>query len=172
MYLAFRFEGDIHASLECVPLCVRRKLDLAALKISLEGWQALARAERIALCHLPVDGPGDLAMYRDVLHGFCARAGVELKPLHDDDAAARTWNATSIPPRLDARLRELGARLDDAAWRALPEDPRYALFKLSDPKRDPRKLAACCAELGLVDGPVPPIAPEHVVCLPAQERAR
>ena len=55
MYKRFTFEGDIHESLDCVPLSVRRKLDLAALKISLDGWQQLSRAERLSLCHLPVD---------------------------------------------------------------------------------------------------------------------
>ena len=47
MYKRFEFEGAIHDTLECVPMSVRRKLDLATLKISLAGWQALSRAERL-----------------------------------------------------------------------------------------------------------------------------
>ena len=150
MYKQFRFEADIHTSLDCVPLTVRRKLDLAQLKISLQGWQALTRAERLALCHLPAESDADIEIYREVLAGLCARAGVALAPLHDADAAARSWNAASVPERLGARLRELGVSLDDGRWRALDEESRYALLKLADPNKHKEKLHAACVELGLL----------------------
>lgn len=167
MYKQFKFEGAIHEVLDCVPLTVRRKLDLAQLKISLQGWQALSRPERLALCHLPVDTAQDVAVYREVLQGFCARAGVPLKPLSDEAAAARAWNAAEVPAPVAARTAELGARLDAAAWRALDEESRYALLKLADPKRTPEKLQAACVELGLFEGPAPEISPSAAVCKPA-----
>lgn len=167
MYKQFRFEGEIHASLECVPLTVRRKLDLAQLKISLEGWQALTRAERLALCHLAVDSAAEIEIYREVLRGFCARAAVPLKELNDPEAAARSWNAPEAPARLAQRAQELSARLDGGTWRALDEESRYALVKLSDPKRNPAKLAAACVELGLIEGPAPELSPDVAVCKPA-----
>jgi len=119
MYKQFAFEGDIHQKLDCVPLCVRRKLDLAQLKVSLQGWQALPRAERLALCHLPVESNEEVAVYREVLADFCARAAVPLAPLQDADAAARAWNAREIPAALAARLQGLGVKLELDAWRAL-----------------------------------------------------
>jgi hypothetical protein len=182
MYRAFAFEGDIHRSLDCVPLSVRRKLDLAGGKISLAGWQALTRAERLALCHLPVEGDGDVAVYREVLQAFAARAGVPLKPLVDPDAEARVWNANVPPPQLAKRLAELAARLaagptapsaqpggagivlDPPRWRALDEEARYALFKLADPKREPAKLHAALVELGLAPGPAPAVVPDVAIC--------
>ena len=155
MYLKFELEGDIHDSLHCVPLCVRRKLDLAALKISLDGWRALTRAERLALCHLPIDGEGDRAVYREVLQGFCARAGVPLSPLGDPDASALRWNEPGVPGALRTALASLGLALADPRWRALPEEARYALLKLARPGHDLARLHAACAELGLCQGAPP-----------------
>jgi hypothetical protein len=146
MYRRFAFEGDMHVSLACVPLAVRRKLDLAALKISLAGWQALSREERLALCHLPVDTPEDLAIYGEVLRGFAARAGVPLGPLPEATSAA--WSLRGLLARLDARLGGV-AELDATRLAALTEEERYALWKLADPAREPDKLRGALLELDL-----------------------
>jgi hypothetical protein len=147
MYQRFAFEGDVHSSLACVPLAVRRKLDLAELKISLAGWQALSREERLALCHLPVDAAEDLAVYREVLRGFAARASVQLAPLPGGPMERSAWSAAGVLGRLKERLA--GAPVDAARLDALPEEARYALFKLADPKRDVAKLHAALRELDL-----------------------
>src|SRR5207248_8286849 len=81
MYLRFAFEGDVHETLATIPLAVRRKLDLAGLKLSLAGWTALSRAERLAVCHLPVESRADLEIYREALRGFAERAGHPVVPL-------------------------------------------------------------------------------------------
>ena len=146
MYRRFTFEGDMHVSLACVPLAVRRKLDLAALKISLAGWQALSREERLALCHLPVDTPEDVAIYREVLTGFAARAGVPLGPLPEADPAA--WSLRGLLARLEERLGG-GAELDATQLAALNEEERYSLWKLADPARAKEKLHGALLELGL-----------------------
>jgi hypothetical protein len=166
MYKQFKFEGEVHDLLDCVPLTVRRKLDLVALKISLEGWQALPRAERLSLCHLPVDTASDLAMYAEVMRAFCSAHRVPLKPLQDPDAEARTWSQQVPPARLVVRAVALGVDVA-AAWPGLDEECRYALVKLSDPKRDPAKLPAALVELGLLQGPVPQPQPSVAVCTPA-----
>ena len=147
MYRRFDFEGDIHSSLSCVPLTVRRKLDLAELKISLAGWQSLERAERLALCHLPVDTAADLAVYREVLAGFAARAGVALTPLGGGPVEPAAWGAAGVLARVRERLGGAGD-LDEARLGSLDEEERYALFKLADPKRAPEKLRAALEELG------------------------
>jgi hypothetical protein len=147
MYRRFALEGEeMHVSLSCVPLTVRRKLDLAELKISLAGWQTLSREERLALCHLPVDGEGDLDVYREVLKGFAARAGVPLTPLGGGPVSPSDWSADRVQARLKDRL---GETFDAARLGALDEEARYALFKLADPKREPDKLRAAVRELGL-----------------------
>lgn len=151
MYRQFVFEGDVHQALDCVPLVVRRKLDVAGLKISLAGWQALTRAERLALCHLPVDGAEDLAVYQEVMRAFAERAGAELKALPATETDAGAWAASAVPERVRTRAVELGCGAAlEARWAGLDEEARYALHKLADPKREPGKLAAALGELGIV----------------------
>jgi hypothetical protein len=164
MYKQFAFEGDVHASLDCVPLTVRRKLDLAAIKLSLEGWQRLGREERLCLCHLPVDSPDEVAVYREVLLAFCQRREVTAKPLQDPVAEGRLWNAATVPPAVRERAEALRSSLDDEKWRALDEECRYALLKLADPKRQPEKLEAALVELGLLSGPAAARAPTVLGC--------
>jgi hypothetical protein len=173
MYKRFAFEGDVHTSLECVPLTVRRKLDLSGIKISLAGWQQLARDERLSLCHLPVDCPEEIAIYREIFLAFCARRHVPWKPLQDPAVDARLWNAPKIPTELSARTQALGVQLDEETWAGLDEESRYALVKLVDPKRQPEKLAAALCELGLLAGPVPATACEASgPCTPPSPAAR
>jgi hypothetical protein len=148
MYKPFAFEGEVHESLSCVPLTVRRKLDVAGLKISLEGWQTLTREERLALCHLPIDSDAEVAVYQEVMRGFCARHAVPLKPLTEVRDQGRSWNTDDVPVAVTTRLREVGGDLPVAGWRALDEESRYALLKLADPKQAVAKFRAALAELG------------------------
>src|SRR5580704_2243 len=55
MMREFKFEDEMHTTLACVPMAVRRKLDRVGVKIGLEQWKALGRGERLAICHLPVE---------------------------------------------------------------------------------------------------------------------
>ena len=61
MLRRFKFEDEVHQSLSCVPMAVRRKLDQAGVKISLEQWQTLRRGERLAICHLPTESDEERA---------------------------------------------------------------------------------------------------------------
>lgn len=153
MYLRFAFEGSVHAQLDLVPLAVRRKLDLAGSKISLAGWQALSRAERLALSHLPVDSEDEVGVYREVLSGFAARVGSELEPIAASESDRGVWETPAPPASVLARLdgdefAVQRAALEDA-WSALGEEARYALVKLAHPKRPTEKLLAAMGELGL-----------------------
>ena len=42
----FAFEADFMGSWRCIPLCVRRKLDLSGIKLKLRHWLALDQRER------------------------------------------------------------------------------------------------------------------------------
>jgi len=149
MYLRFAFEGDLHRTLEFIPLSVRRKLDLAGLKPSLAAWTALTRAEKLAVCHLPVDGPEDLDVYREALQGFAHRAGHVVDPVEGGPADPAAWGPSRLPAGVAARLAETGARLSPEQWSALSEEARYALVRLAEPRRNPEKLIAALRELKL-----------------------
>ena len=149
MYKRFAFEGNVHETLDCVPLTVRRKLDLVGLKVSLAGWQSLPREERLALCHLPVDEACELEVYREVFRAFAARANVPLSPLPEEVSTRTRWNADAPPPPVRARLDAMGHALAPAQWAGLDEESKYALVKMAEPQRDPRKFGWVLAELGL-----------------------
>jgi hypothetical protein len=145
MYRRFDFEGAIHEILDCVPLVVRRKLDLVGLKISLAGWQKLPFEDRLALCHLPVDGAVDLDVYARVLRAFTSRIDVPLSDL--TKSSPTEWTAERAIARIADRLPSHA--VDAARVAALSEEERYAIVKLADPKREPHKLTLLLGELGL-----------------------
>src|SRR5262245_53498513 len=105
MYRKFAFEGEVHEKLDCVPLTVRRKLDLAAFKISLKGWQDLSAEERLGLCYLPVDTDEEVAVYREVFRGVGSGRSVPRSPL--PTANPSDWSAVADPARVVTRLTEL-----------------------------------------------------------------
>jgi len=49
MIREFQFEDEMHTTLACVPMAVRRKLDRIGVKVGLEQWKALGRGERVAI---------------------------------------------------------------------------------------------------------------------------
>src|ERR687886_59600 len=97
MYLRLELEGDLHRTLEFIPMAVRRKLDLAGLKLSLQAWTGMNRGERLAVCHLPVDGPGDLDLSREALRVFAERAAHPVPPLEGGPIDPSAWGAVKIP---------------------------------------------------------------------------
>jgi hypothetical protein len=125
MFRRFDFEKDLYETLEFMPLSVRRKLDLAGVKLHLKEWQALSRAQRMVICHFPVASPeecGVLAAFlRDAVK---ARAGTELattKPAAPD--------AGIVPPEIARLIAEL--KLPQDRWSLLDPDERFALAKMA-----------------------------------------
>jgi len=49
----FAFEHDFVGSWRCIPLCVRRKLDLIGLKLKLSHWLELSQGQRQQLVDWP-----------------------------------------------------------------------------------------------------------------------
>jgi hypothetical protein len=141
MSIVLSFERDTWERLDLVPLGVRRKLDLAALKISLAAWQALTLDERRLLRDLPAGDEPEVARFAAALGAAAARAGVGLEALPDADGPA--WRAADVPAALRVRAPEL----DVEAWRALDDEARYFLVKLAEKRREPERFAVALAEL-------------------------
>jgi hypothetical protein len=158
MYRRFAFEGAIHETLDKVPIAVRRKLDLASIRISLFGWRALPWEDRLSLCHLPVDTAEDVAVYREVLMRFTARTGIPVDRLPSAPSSRRAWSLTEVLSRLDVQLgTEEALGIDRRRLASLSDEERYALFKLADPARDPGRLRAALLELGFGESAPPTV---------------
>lgn len=139
MYLRFAFE-DGAETLEYMAQSMRRKLDLVRVKIGLKGWQAMTRAERLALSHFPVDTDDERAAFVQVLRGFAERAGAKVETVAAVDA--RAWGKEGVPDAVRAR-RDIS--LD--AWAALSDEERYVLLRLAERQRMPERFDAALAQL-------------------------
>ncbi len=152
----FGFEADFVDNLRCIPMAVRRKLDLAGVKLKLSHWNALSDAERQELLAWP-DDAGGLAELEHWLHQRTATmtsgAAGRLEP-----ARSAPWQqADAAPEVLLASCRQLGLTLPADAWGDLTELQRFALVKLSHPGHEHRNLPRALVEFGLVepDRPAP-----------------
>ena len=158
MYRWFAFEGTVHDTLDTVPLAVRRKLDLAGIRVSVFGWRALPREDRLSLCHLPTETAEDVAVYREVLTRFAARTGIPVDPVPGAPTHRRAWGPLEVLSRLHAQLGVDEARaLDGRRLALLSDEERYALYRLADPKRDPARLRQALLELGFGEGTPPTV---------------
>jgi hypothetical protein len=146
MIRKFKFEDEMHESLQCVPMAVRRKLDRVGLKIGLEQWKALDRGERLAICHIPTDSGEEcdaLALF--IRETMMRRFGVEPKQL--SNAARASAEPPATPPnQLVAHAREAGFNLSGPIWAHLDADERFALMKMGDLAKPSHNLAAALKE--------------------------
>lgn len=124
--------------LELVPLCARRALDAAGLKLSLDGWQSLPMTTRAELAELGSGRDIDLAKVR----ALCATATPSARPCEAFDAPT----ADVMPELL---ISKLGNRpLDPKVWHALSPLDRYTLLKCAMAKRAARLDGAYEAIVG------------------------
>ncbi len=146
----FDFESDFVATLRCIPMAVRFKLDLAGIKLSLRQWSRFTLADRSQMLTSPCASPAEIARYRARL--------IEMVALR----AAET--AKEIPPAGDAPWAE-GAPLPVALcdyvrseglipptpeqWLGLTDLRRFTLLKLIRDNHDNVNFAPAMREFGM-----------------------
>ena len=146
MIRKFKFEDEMHESLQCVPMAVRRKLDRVGLKIGLEQWKALDRGERLAICHIPTDSADECDALASFIHeSMTRRFGVEPKRLTETQRASAEPPLTP-PAQVVAHAREAGFNLTDSTWSQLDGDERFALMKMGADPKPSHNLAAALEE--------------------------
>jgi len=147
MMRQFSFEAEIYESLSCLPMAARRKLDRLGLKISLEQWQKLSRAERLMICHAPASAPDECEVLGSFIHeAALARSGFPPTTLSDQSRKAAE-SATELPATLVANANALGVALTMREWNQLDDDERYALIKLGGVARPSHNFKAALDEL-------------------------
>src|SRR5215471_10023314 len=147
MMRQFDFEAEIYESLSCLPMAARRKLDRLGLKISLEQWQRLSRAERLMICHAPASMPDECEVLRLFVHEVAvARSGLPPRPL-SDESRQEAEPAAAPPAALVANANRLGVALTTREWERLDDDERYALIKLGGTARPSHNLKPALDEL-------------------------
>jgi hypothetical protein len=145
----FAFEADFTADLRCIPMAVRRKLDLAGVKLRLTHWNGLNETERQRLLAWADDPDALKAMRQWLLERTATMAEGQAKPL--EPAMSEPWQlTTTLPQVLADSCRQLGLAAPEQAWSRLDELERFALVKLSHPGHEHRNLPRALAEFGLL----------------------
>jgi hypothetical protein len=135
----FHFEADFVTSLRCIPMAVRRKLDLCGCKVKLQQWLELSEFDRKEILMW--------SDYQEELVKLAQRlANCSSKMLIKDQ---ETWqNTDQIPKDLSCSCIEIGKQIPSLEqWKALDELERFALVKLSHPGHEHRNLASALKEL-------------------------
>jgi hypothetical protein len=147
----FQFEKDFAGALYCIPMAVRRKLDLCGVKVSLKQWNRFTLEEREQLVTRGCDTPEQTDAYQhEVAHLLETRAG-DTPQLLDRDAGTEWKNASTIPQRLiDYCAEREVAAPSLAQWAALTELQRFALFKLTRPRHTNENFIPAMREFGLI----------------------
>jgi hypothetical protein len=147
----FQFETDFAGALYCIPMAVRRKLDLCGVKVSLKQWNRFTLEEREALVARACDTPEQTDAYqREVAHLLQTRAGDT--PQFLDRDAGTEWKDTSVvPQRLIDYCQERGVSAPSSTqWAALTELQRFAVFKLTRPGHTNENFIPAMREFGLI----------------------
>jgi hypothetical protein len=142
----FGFEQDFVGHWRCIPLCVRRKLDLIGLKLKLNHWLAMSQAQRQALVDWD-DQPAALAAMAEHCRTLTrSMADGEAKPL--PPAHEEPWQlSTLVAAHVAAAASERGIALGVEQWHQLNELERFALCKLARPGHDHHNLEAAFSEM-------------------------
>lgn len=146
----FAFESDFVASLRCIPMAVRFKLDLACVKVSLRQWSRFTLADRSDLLTWPCVTAEDIGAYRDRLVEMIGlRAGEPAKLIDLDQAPA--WAAAGVAPKVlqDHAASAALAPLTPAQWAGLTPLRRFTLLKLTREGHDNVNFVPAMREFGL-----------------------
>lgn len=147
----FAFESDFVATLRCVPMAVRLKLDLCGIKLSLRQWSRFTRDDRQRLLLAACTTVAEIAGYRVMLTALVAlRAGEVAKPLAETPCAQ--WDVTDrVPVVVADYARSVGLpRLSLRQWISLSRLQRFALIKLTRDNHDNVNFAPAMREFGLI----------------------
>ncbi len=147
----FAFESDFVATLRCVPMAVRLKLDRVAIKLSLRQWSRFTPDDRRRLLEARCRTDAEIAAWRaELVELIALRAREPAKPLADPPAPL--WEQASAPPAVVTGFaRSLGvAPPTDAQWRRLAELERFVLIKLTRDNHDNVNFLPAMREFGLL----------------------
>ncbi len=149
----FVFEDDFVATLRCIPMAVRFKLDSCGVKVSLRQWSRFTPDERRALLVRPCEAEEEVDAYRTCLLRLIAQR--ETGEAHGlPPGSTVPWDQTGGTP--EAVRRFAGAVCiappSDDEWSSLTPLQRFVLLKLSRDNHDNVNFVPAMREFGLYRG--------------------
>ena len=142
----FAFEQDFIGNWRCIPLCVRRKLDLCGVKLKLNHWLLLSKDQRQTLVDWP-DGADALGQLRQHLRD-CTRTMADGMAKDLPPVSSAPWQQVEVlPDAVQEAATARGVLLSLEQWARLSELDRFALCKLARPGHDHHNLEAAFNEV-------------------------
>jgi hypothetical protein len=152
----FVFEQDfVEKGIRCIPMVVRKKMDLAGIKLKLAHWSKFNKKERLVLSIQACTTVEQLRAYGAYLSWLIRKhTGEEPVLLEPDDHPA--WQATDrIPAELREKAAEFGWVITIGQWGSISELQRFALLKLCRPGHENKNFPKAMKEFGLAAEPAP-----------------
>ncbi|MFQ3679800.1 MAG: nitrate reductase associated protein [Pseudanabaenaceae cyanobacterium] len=149
----FAFEADFAASLRCIPMVVRYRLDCCGVKLKLQHWLALSPEDRQALVDF---ADGNPQAYRDRLHALVAATGLPI-PADLPVPEVWPWETDALWAAVATQARERGVTLAGERWGELTPLQRFALWKLCQPSHENANFVPALREFGLVGAEPQPV---------------
>jgi hypothetical protein len=147
----FQFEKDFAGALYCIPMAVRRKLDLCGVKVSLKQWNRFALDEREQMVEQGCETAGEIDDYGCYVVAVIENRTSEPAQLLERDDGAE-WNDTnSVPERVvDYSIERDVTPPTPAQWAALTPLQRFSIFKLTRPGHSNENFEPAMREFGLI----------------------
>lgn len=146
MFHRYDYEATFYPTLSRLPLDLRRKLDLAGVKLSLKEWQTFSFEERTVLCHLPCETDEEsqaFTSYVDFLsRKYCARPITKVAPV---DGAL--WGPSTVPLAVSEKSAALNREVGLDQWRRWQSHERYALYKTAVSQSQPEAFEQVLSQL-------------------------
>jgi hypothetical protein len=150
----FAFERDASGSLRCIPMVVRFKLDRVGVKLALQQWRQLKRAERARLVLQPCASYEEVSAYRARLIANLLAQNAQLPELFSPDPSPDWSRLEVVADSVAAWCVGLGLSPPGAAcWARLSPLQRFTLTKLSRSGHKNDNFLGAMVEFGLLEAP-------------------
>ncbi len=146
----FAFEQDfVEKGIRCIPMIVRKKMDVVGIKLKLAHWSQFNKKERLVLSIQACTTAEQQRLYGTYLTWLIRKyTGEEPVLLEPDDHPV--WQVTdNIPAELREKAAEFGWTITIHQWGSISELQRFALLKLCRPGHENKNFPKAMMEFGL-----------------------
>ncbi len=146
----FEFEQDFVASLRCIPMQVRFKLDTCGVKLKLHQWNVLTQDDRVQLLDRSCETLAEAQVYRKFLQELILARSGEVASLLSIETDPDWLNDSQIPNSVMEKATSVGETVLIQQWAELRPLQRFALIKLSRSGHENSNFRPALEEFGLV----------------------
>lgn len=147
----FQFEEDFVASLRCIPMVVRYKLDTCGVKLKLSHWNQFNLEDRQALAEKPCEIPEEIQEYKAWLQALVIEYTQNPAGELPIDPHPPWTDISQIPESVQEKAQTMGVSLTLEQWANLTALQRFALIKLSRPSHENHNFLPAMKEFNLVN---------------------